>query len=401
MSAVADAGSVVAVFGDAGATVLSSGAVVATDRVGDRLGRRGGDPRRRRLAALDRRRRRRGAAPLPARGELVRGRVRRATASTARVLGAAMLDGRASASCSTTRSPSPTARVTRYGAPALATLSAAAGWGAGVAPDAVTVFDAAHDRAHLPARRRDQRRGRARRAALRDDAARALRLHRAAAISRSSTTPARTRSTAWSRRATQSGSPTGRSSGWSTASASRRRAARTCAGRHARALRPAVTCGSSARGRSCVSPAQVPESAQSLAWSTTLAPIFARSCSSCHQPGGVSGTESVDRRGMAVGAQRDSGPRRREQDDAARGPRAAGGRPRRYRRLGATSPANRAMRGETNRKVTLPRRRTARRPFPRLLPVRLLPVRPLRGLPPPRRRFRRRSARSARTASRR
>ena len=110
---------------------------------------------------------------------------------------------------------------------------------------------------------------------------------------------------------------------------------------------------------------------------------------------------SVDRRGVAVGAQRDSGPRRREQDDAPRGPRPAGGRPRRYRRLGATSPANRAMRGETNRKVTLPRRRTARRPFPRLLPVRLLPVRPLRGLPPPRRRFRRDSARSARTARRR
>jgi len=36
---------------------------------------------------------------------------------------------------------------------------------------------------------------------------------------------------------------------------------------------------------------EVPESAQNLAWSTTLAPIFARSCASCHQPGGVSGTD--------------------------------------------------------------------------------------------------------------
>jgi mono/diheme cytochrome c family protein len=142
--AVADAGNVVAVFGDGGATVLSSGAVVATDRsVTDWVGARtiaGADGSARWIVGIDGRghlyylrgsssfedvsarygldgRRVRGAAMLDASrvGFLLDGEI-------------ALADGR---------------RVTRFGAMPFTDLVGGGGRGAGVAPDALVFFDAA------------------------------------------------------------------------------------------------------------------------------------------------------------------------------------------------------------------------------------------------------------------
>jgi mono/diheme cytochrome c family protein len=143
VSAVADTGSVVAVLGDAGATILSSGAVVATDRAvtdwADARVIRGADGAPRWIVGID------GKGHLyylrglssfedvsPRFG--LEGRAVRGAAMLDPTRVGFLLDGEVAVAHA--------GRVQRFAIPSLSSLSGAAGFGAGVAPDAVLVFDA-------------------------------------------------------------------------------------------------------------------------------------------------------------------------------------------------------------------------------------------------------------------
>jgi mono/diheme cytochrome c family protein len=141
--AVADAGTVVAVFGDAGATVLSSGAVVATDRsVTDWVDAqtiRGADGSPRWIVGVD------GKGRL----HYLRGMSSFEDVSSRygldgrRVLGVAMLDSaRVGFLLDGEIAVADGHRVTRYGVSPLDALLGGGGFGAGVGSGAVTVFDA-------------------------------------------------------------------------------------------------------------------------------------------------------------------------------------------------------------------------------------------------------------------
>lgn len=143
VSAVADAGSVVAVLGDAGATILSSGAVVATDRaVSDWIGAkviRGADGAARWIVGISGQGRLyylRGMSSfedVSARFGL-EGRAVRSAAMLDSTRVGFLLDGEVAVAHA--------GRVERFAIPPLSTLSGAAGLGGGVASDTVVVFDA-------------------------------------------------------------------------------------------------------------------------------------------------------------------------------------------------------------------------------------------------------------------
>jgi mono/diheme cytochrome c family protein len=141
--AVADTGSVVAVLGDAGATILSSGAVVATDRsvtdwVEARI-LRGADGAPRWIVGIDGKGR---LYYLRALGSFEDVSARFGLEGRA-VRGAAMLDPtRVGFLLDGEVAVAHAGRVERFAIPPLSTLSGAAGLGAGVAPGAVLVFDA-------------------------------------------------------------------------------------------------------------------------------------------------------------------------------------------------------------------------------------------------------------------
>jgi mono/diheme cytochrome c family protein len=147
VTAVADAGSVVAVFGDGGATVFSSGAVVASDRnVGDWVDAgtiRGADGTPRWIVGID------------GKGHLYYLRAMSSFEDVStryglegqRVLAAAMLD-KANVGFLLDREVAVAdgRRSTQYGYPGNApwtSLAGGGGWGAGVSRDAVTLFDTA------------------------------------------------------------------------------------------------------------------------------------------------------------------------------------------------------------------------------------------------------------------
>jgi mono/diheme cytochrome c family protein len=291
VSAVADAGSVVAVFGDAGAIVLSSGAVVATERAVttwvDAQAIRGADGSARWIVGLDRQGRLhylRGASSF----EDVSSRY---GMDERRVLGVAPLDGaRIGFLLDGEIAVADGHRVTRYGAPALTALAGGGGRGAGAGRDAVTVFDAtmsarnfrlpgvshvavgADGRLYATTSRALYASTERGDLALLYDAG-AETLHGLVASGDEvwfadgaelgvvdGERVAETRGMQVARDATLAASTSG--DVWVLSSGTLQRFARA-----------------------------VPESTPALTWSATLAPIFARSCASCHQPGGVSGTD--------------------------------------------------------------------------------------------------------------
>jgi len=142
VTAVADTGSVVAVLGDAGATILSSGAVVATDRsVTDWVDARiirGADGAPRWIVGIDGKGRLYYLRGLSSFEDVSQ----RFGLEGRAVRGAAMLDPkRVGFLLDGEIAVAQAGRVVRFAVPPLSTLSGAAGIGAGVAPDAVLVFD--------------------------------------------------------------------------------------------------------------------------------------------------------------------------------------------------------------------------------------------------------------------
>jgi mono/diheme cytochrome c family protein len=141
--AVADTGGVVAVLGDAGATVLSSGAVVATDRAvtdwSDARVIRGADGAPRWIVGIDRKGRLYYLRGLSSFEDVstrfgLEGRAVRGAAMLDPTRVGFLLDGEVAVAHA--------GRVQRFAVPPMRTLSGAAGFGAGVAPDTVLVFDA-------------------------------------------------------------------------------------------------------------------------------------------------------------------------------------------------------------------------------------------------------------------
>ncbi|HEY8088444.1 MAG TPA: cytochrome c [Polyangiaceae bacterium] len=291
VTAVADAGKVVAVFGSSGATVLSAGAVVARDTsVKDWVGAQaihGADGSARWIVGVD------------GRGHLhyLRG-LSSLDDVTARygldgrpVRGVAMLDAkRVGFLLDGEIAVADGGRLTRFAVPPLAGLAGGAGSGAGVGADTVLSFDAAMNARTFPLRGvtavtvgRDGRLyATTRRAlyaatehgdlALVFDAG-ADTLHGLAASGDhvwfadgpelGTLDGDHVAETAGLRLAPDAGlAPSGSGDVW------------------------VLTRGALERyGRAD------PEAALGARWSSTLAPIFARACSSCHLPGGVSGTD--------------------------------------------------------------------------------------------------------------
>jgi hypothetical protein len=295
VTAVADAGNVVAVFGDAGATVFSSGAVVASDRnVADWVGAgtiRGADGTPRWIVGID------------GKGHLYYLRAMSSFEDVSarygfegqRVLAAAMLD-KANVGFLLDRDVAIAdgKRSTHYGYPGNArwtSLAGGGGWGAAVSRDALTLFDTARfvTRTYaLPG---------VTRAALTSDG----RLYAATS------------------RAVYAGSPAGEL--WLVYDAE----GDTIHGLVASGDRVWFTDGAElglvegdhvfeTSGANIASDAKLasspsrdvwvlgggglqrltraePEQAATMAWSLTLRPIFARDCATCHLPDGVSGTD--------------------------------------------------------------------------------------------------------------
>jgi mono/diheme cytochrome c family protein len=291
VSAVADAGSVVAVFGDAGAIVLSSGAVVATERATtlwlDARAIRGADGSPRWIVGIDGQGRLHYLRGLSSFEDVTS----RYGLEGRRVLDVATLDGgRVGFLLDQEIAVADGQRVTRYGAPPLTTLAGGGGRGAGTGPNAVTVFDArmaarsfplagvthvavgAGGRLYATTPRALYASTGSGDLALIYDAGAAT-LHGLVASGEAvwfadgaelgvvdGDRVAETRGAEIARDATLAPSPSG--DVWVLASGALQRFARA-----------------------------VPESTPGLPWATTLAPIFARSCVSCHLPGGVSGTD--------------------------------------------------------------------------------------------------------------
>lgn len=143
VTAVADTGNVVAVFGETGATILSSGAVVATDRsVTDWVDAkviRGADGAARWIVGIDGKGRLYYLRGLSSFEEVSA----RFGLEGHPVHGAAMLDpSRVGFLLDGEVAVAHAGRVERFGIPALTSFSGAAGVGAGVVPGAVLSFDA-------------------------------------------------------------------------------------------------------------------------------------------------------------------------------------------------------------------------------------------------------------------
>ncbi|HEY4015215.1 MAG TPA: cytochrome c [Polyangiaceae bacterium] len=291
VNAVADVGGTVAVFGDGGATVLSSGAVVATDRSVtdwvDAQAIRGADGSPRWIVGVDGK----------GRVHYLRGMSSFEDVSSRygldgrRVLGVAMIDdSRVGFLLDQEIAVADGRRVTRYGAPPFAALLGGGGYGAGVGRDAVTLFDARMTARTFPlpglagaAIGADGRLFAATRRALYASTehgdlaliydAGGDTLHGLVASG----------DHVWFADGTELGVVDGE------------RIAETT-GVHVAAdakLAPSpsgdvwVLSG----GTLLRYARSEPEAALGVAWSTTLAPIFARSCASCHLPGGVSGVD--------------------------------------------------------------------------------------------------------------
>jgi hypothetical protein len=291
VAAVADAGKVVAVFGASGVTVLSAGAVVARDTsVTDWVGAQaihGADGAARWIVGVDGRGRLhylRGLSSLDdvtARYGLDGRPVRGVAMLDAKRVGF-LLDGEIAVADG--------GRLARFGVPPLGALAGGAGAGAGMGADAVVSFDAAMSARTFPLRGvtavavgRDGRlyatthrglyaAGPQGDLALVYDAG-ADTLHGLAASG----------DHVWFADGTELGSLDGDH-------------VTETAGLH---LAPDARLAPSSSGDVWVLARGAlerygraePEAALGARWSSSLAPIFARACASCHQPGGVSGTD--------------------------------------------------------------------------------------------------------------
>jgi mono/diheme cytochrome c family protein len=291
VSAVADVGRTVAVFGDAGATVFSSGAVVANDRSVtdwvDAQSIRGADGSPRWIVGLD------------GKGRLyyLRGLSSFEDVSSRygldgrRVLGVAMLDPRRVGFLLDGEiAVADGRRVTRYGAPPLAELLGGGGYGAGLATNAVTVFDPKMT---------------ARTFALPGVTAAAVgpdgRLFATTPRALYATTEHGDLALVYDAGGetlhglVASGDHVWFADGTELGVVDGERVAET-SGVH---VAPDAKLASSPSGDVWVIAAGAlqrfarsePEAALGVSWAATLAPIFARSCSSCHLPGGVSGVD--------------------------------------------------------------------------------------------------------------
>jgi mono/diheme cytochrome c family protein len=291
VTAVADAGKVVAVLGDAGATVLSSGAVVAVDRsVTDWVAAetiRGADGSPRWIVGVDDKGRLHYLRGLSSFEDVSA----RYALDGRRVLGLAMLDPtRVAFLLDGEIAVADGRRVTRYSAPLLSSLAGGAGSGAAVAADAVVFFDArmmartfplhgvtkvaigADGRLYVTTARALYATTEQGELALVFDAGGDT-LHGLAASGGhvwiadgaelgivEGDHVVETRGAGISPGAKLAPSPSG--DVWVIASGGVERFARA-----------------------------EPEAGLRVAWSSTLGPIFARSCASCHLPGGISGTD--------------------------------------------------------------------------------------------------------------
>ena len=290
--AVADAGKVVAVFADDGATVLSSGAVVASDHsvTGwiDAQTIPGADGAARWIVGIDGRGRlyylhglssfEDVSARYGLDGRAVHG---------AAVLGAglvgflldqelAIADGH---------------RVTRFGAPALTQLAGGGGWGAGLASDGLFVFGASkHDARHYALEGVTQ-------AAFGPDG----RLYAATTRAVYTAPPGGELALVYDAQAdtlhglVASGDHVWFADGGELGVVDADKVAVTTGAR----IPPGARLAASPSGDVWVMAGgslqryarAVPEQARAVAWTSTLAPIFARACAACHQADGVSGTD--------------------------------------------------------------------------------------------------------------
>jgi mono/diheme cytochrome c family protein len=288
---VADAGKVVAVLGDAGATVLSSGAVVAVDRsVTDWVAAetiRGADGSPRWIVGVDGKGRLHYLRGLSSFEDVSS----RYALDGRRVLGLAMLDpARVGFLLDGEIAVADGRRITRFSAPPLSSLAGGAGSGAAVAAGAIVLFDTRMSARTFPLHG-------VTRVAIGADGrlyattARALyvstdqgdlallfdaggdTLHGLAASG----------GHVW----IADGSELGVVEGDHVAETS------------GAGIPPAARLAPSPSGDVWVIASggverfarAEPEAGLRVAWSTTLAPIFARSCASCHLPGGISGTD--------------------------------------------------------------------------------------------------------------
>lgn len=291
VTAVADAGNVVAVFGPAGATVLSAGAVVAHDTsVTDWVAAQtihGADGSARWIVGVDGKGRLhylRGLSSLEdvsSRYGLDGRRVRSVAMLDPRRVGFLLDDEIAVAGGG---------RVARFGAPGLASLFGGAGFGAAVGQDTVSLFDATMT---------------ARSFLLRDVTAAAIgpdgRLYATtpralyAASTQGDLALVYDAGGATLHGLTASGEHVWFADGAELGTLDGDRVAETTGLRIAPDARLAPSGSGDvwvlARGALQRFARAEPETALAVRWSATLAPIFARACASCHQPGGVSGTD--------------------------------------------------------------------------------------------------------------
>jgi hypothetical protein len=292
VSAVADAGAVVAVLGDAGVTVLSSGAVVATDRTVtdwvDARTVRGADGSSRWIVAID------------GKGRLyyLRGTSSFEDVSARyglegrRVLGAAELDpARVGFLLDGEVDVADGRRVTRYAAPApLVSLAGGGGGGVATSRGAVVLFDATMAARTFPVPGVTH-------AAIGADG----RLYASTPRALYASTERGDLALLYDAGAdtlhglVASGSHVWLADGAELAVVDGDHVAETSGVRIPPDARLAaspsgdvwVVASNSVRRYARVGP----EPALEVAWSSTLAPIFARSCASCHLPGGISGTD--------------------------------------------------------------------------------------------------------------
>ena len=291
VAAVADAGGIVAVFGSTGATVLSSGAVVAHDATITSWvaaqAIHGADGSARWIVGVDGRGRLhylRGLSSLEdvtSRYGLDGRPVRGVAMLDAKRVGF-LLDGEVAVADG--------ARVARFGAPSLHGLAGGAGTGAGIEKDAVVVFDGAMQ---------------ARTFALPGVTAAVVgsdgRLYATTARALYASSPGGDLALVYAAAGATlhglvaSGDHVWFVDGTEIGAVDGDRVAET-QGLHVPADASLAASGSGdvwvvaggtlqryARGQ--------PETALAARWASTLAPIFARDCASCHQPNGVSGTD--------------------------------------------------------------------------------------------------------------
>jgi mono/diheme cytochrome c family protein len=291
VTAVADVGSTVAVFGDGGALVLSSGAVVASDRSVtrwvDAQSVRGADGSPRWIVGVDGEGRLRYLRGLSSFEDVSS----RYGLDGRRVRGVAMLDpARVGFLLDGEIAVADGRRVTRYGAPPLRGLLGGAGYGAGLGTNTVTLFDSKMSARTFP---------------LAGITAAAVgpggRLFATTARALYASTERGDLALVYDARGdTLHGLVVSGDHVWFADGAE-------LGVVDGDAVAETVGAGVPPDARLAPSPSgdvwvlaagglqrfarADPERSIEAAWSSTLAPIFARSCSSCHLPGGVSGTD--------------------------------------------------------------------------------------------------------------